>query len=60
MPCASRGYHVYREIWKPALGEHLQIGQKLGNVHDPFAIAIKVKSRGTLTNDEIVGHIYTS
>lgn len=57
MPCASRGYHVYREIWKPALGEHLQMSQELGNVHDPFAIAIKVKIRGRLTNDEIAGHI---
>ena len=36
--CASCGFHVYRDIWKPN-NEHEQ-----WNVYDPFAMAFKVKS----------------
>ena len=55
--CASRGFHVYREVWRPVLGEFLEMEQDYGNVHDPFSIAIKAVSRERLTNFEIVGHI---
>ena len=37
IPCASRGYHVYREIWTPRLGQSLKVEQEMNNVHDPFA-----------------------
>ena len=42
--CASRGFHVYREIWNPRIDEKLEIEQDYGNVEDPFAMAIKAKS----------------
>lgn len=55
--CASRGFHVYRELWKPKLGQKLQIDQEIGNIHDPFAISLGAKIVGKLTDNEIVGHI---
>ena len=38
--CASRGFHVYHELWKPKLGQKLQIDQEIDNIHDPFAISL--------------------
>ena len=56
--CASHGFHVYREVWGPVLGESLEMEQDYGNVHDPFSIAIKAVSRERLTNfEKLVGHI---
>ena len=57
IPCASRGYHVYREIWTPRLGQSLKVEQEINNVHDPFAISLETKIPGKLTDTEIVGHI---
>ena len=45
-----RGYHVYKEIWNPYIGEELFCARELTNLHDPFAIAV-VKS------DQTVGHV---
>ena len=55
--CASRGFHVYRELWKPKLGQNLQVKQEIGNLHDPFAISLGAKIPGKLTDFDIVGHI---
>lgn len=55
--CASRGFHAYRELWKPKLGQKLQIDQEVGNIHDPFAISLGAKIPGKLTDYEIIGHI---
>ena len=57
IPCASRGFHAYREIWRPKLGEKLVADQEINNVHDPFAISLETKVAGKLTESEIVGHI---
>ena len=57
IPCASRGFHKYREIWKPTLGQNLSVRQELSNVHDPFAISISAKIPGKLTKRDIIGHI---
>ena len=35
--CASRGYHVYRGLWKPKLNEKLEVGIDKDNVYDPYA-----------------------
>ena len=37
---AVRGYHVYRIVWLPHLGQHLKAGRELGNAEDHFAIAV--------------------
>ena len=55
--CASRGFHVYCELWKPKLGQKLQIDEEIGNIHDLFAISLGAKIVGKLTDNEIVGHI---
>ena len=55
--CASRGFHVYREIWNPRIGDKLEIEQDYGNVEDSFAIAIKAKPRSRIRFWETVGHI---
>ena len=45
-----RGFHVYKAVWTPVIGEELSTEQKHGNPEDAFAVVIK-KSRIT------VGHI---
>ena len=52
-----RGFHVYRNLWKPKLKQILQVEQELANVHDPFAISLGAKIPGKLTEFEVVGHI---
>ena len=45
-----RGYHVYRDVWHATMAEQLPCQREIGNVADPFAVAI-VKSGA------IVGHV---
>ena len=33
------GYHVFKEIWTPQLGEILVVSQETGNTHDRRAVA---------------------
>ena len=47
---AVRGYHVYKVVWKPAIGEKLQADQELDNEVDKFAVKV-------VKNNEIVGHL---
>ena len=37
---AVRGYHVYKVVWKPTIGEKLQADQELGNEADKFAVKV--------------------
>ena len=40
---AVRGYHIYKVVWKPTIGEKLQadhIDQELGNEADKFAVKV--------------------
>ena len=43
------GYHFYKVVWKPAIGEKLQADQGLDNDVDKFAMKV-------VKNNEIVGH----
>ena len=52
----SRGFHVYRDIWKPKLSQLLEVLHEQGNVHDPFATTFKVISVAMLTA-AVIGHI---
>ena len=45
-----RGYHVYRSVWTPVLGELLYTEQELGNPEDRYAVSV-------LKSSTIVGHI---
>ena len=35
-----RGYHVYRRMWIPVVGENLTAARESGNVHDKNAVAL--------------------
>ena len=37
---AVRGYHVYRRVWLPHIGQRLKAGRELGNAEDHFAITV--------------------
>ena len=36
-PCCIRGYHIYKEIWDAAIGEHLACERENSNNHDRYA-----------------------
>ena len=54
--CASCGFYVYREIWKPNSDQELQVKHEDGNIHDSFSMAFKLKTKETSTAI-FVGHI---
>ena len=45
-----RGFHVYKEVSEPNIGEELQCILDESNLHDPFAVAV-------IKNDKTVGHL---
>lgn len=51
-----RGFHVYRDIWKPSLNQVINFKQERNNLYDRFAVAGMTKLPGTLAAS-IVGHI---
>lgn len=55
--CASRGYHVYREIWRPKMGQSLIVHPEKNNLHDPYAMGLFAKIPGKITEETLVGHI---
>ena len=38
--CCIRGYHVYKEIWEPAIGEQLSCKREDSNTKDQYAVAV--------------------
>ncbi len=46
-----RGYHVYKDIWTPHIGEVLDCQAEPGNIHDLYAVVVKKPSGLT------VGHV---
>ena len=54
-PCLNlesvvRGHHVYKRVWKPAIGEQLKLIREECNEHDPRAVAI-------VKDERVVGHM---
>lgn len=45
-----RGYHQYKEIWEPTIGEILLLKTEEENTHDRFAVAVQREG-------VVVGHI---
>ena len=37
---AVRGYHVYKVVWKPTIGEKFQADQELGNEANKFNVKV--------------------
>ena len=42
-----QGFHIYKEVWTPFIGERLGCARKISNREDPFAVTMK---RGTKTS----------
>ena len=40
--CVIRGYHVYKEIWSPNIGENFVCFDKEEKVHDRKAVAVPI------------------
>ena len=45
-----RGHHVYKDVWRPVIGELLQIFDETNNRHDKHALAV-------FKEGIIVGHV---
>ena len=45
-----RGYHVYKDVWTPVIGEEMICQCELGNLRDPIVVSLV---KGTT----IVGHV---
>ena len=52
---AIRGHHVYKSMWPPFVGEHLEIERENSNAHHRFAIAV-IKVCPTRITPTIIGH----
>ena len=50
-----RGFHVYKEVWSPIVGEQLKCCYERNNCYDRYAIAATKRLRGCLANSA-VGH----
>ena len=42
---------MYKDIWKPAIGETLTCKLEFGNIHDPYAVSVVCGAA------DIIGHI---
>ena len=49
-----RGYHIYKAVWTPYIGETMPCSQELTNGHDPFAVKV---SQLHGEDERIVGHL---
>lgn len=56
-PCGLRGFHVYKDIWNPVLGEELCTIHESDNVYDRFAIAARKRLPGSPLIESTVGHL---
>ena len=52
---AIRGYHIYKSIWNPAIGDVLICKRESGNDNDRFAVAVILLE--AVSESMIVGHI---
>ena len=47
-----RGFHVYRFLWNPVLGEELICRREIGNAEDRYAVGVYITEENAL-----VGHL---
>ena len=45
-----RGFHIYKDVWEPIVGEELECKIEDNNEHDRHAVAV-------MKEDRVVGHI---
>ena len=46
------GHHVYKDIWKPVLGEELDVSMEPNNIKDKYAVAVYQKGKS-----DVIGHL---
>ena len=46
-----RGFHVYKDIWSPEIGDMIACQPEFGNIHDPYAVSV------VTSNGNTVGHV---
>ena len=49
-------FHVFKDIWKPVVGQQLYLENEENNRYDPYAAAVKGHCKGTLPGVQIIGH----
>lgn len=54
--CGLHGFYVYKEIWKPIVGELLRCPHEQNNIYDCYAVAANKRLQGHLA-DSIIGHL---
>ena len=42
------GYHIYKEVWAPAIGEKFVCGQEWGNDHDRHTVSVHEEGKNVL------------
>ena len=47
-----RGYHIYKREWVPFIGEELLCHREIGNISDPYAVAVLKPE-----SSQVVGHV---
>ena len=47
---------MYKSMWAPAFGETLACEVEFGNIHDPYAVAVRKPGIGE-SSFETVGHV---
>ena len=55
LKCSLHGFHVYKEVWSPIVGEQLKCCYERNNCYDCYAIAATKHLLGRLANST-VGH----
>ena len=50
------GFHVYKDVWRPVIGEELRCKREKDNPRYPYAVAV-TKSHTEVVGVEIVGHV---
>ena len=50
---AVKGFHVYRRVWLPHLGQRLSVESECGNAEDRFAITVREHSGTKTVKDDV-------
>ena len=51
-----RGFHIYKDVWRPVIGEELGCQREESNPRDPYAVTV-TKSHSGVVEEEVVGHV---
>ena len=55
--CASRGFHEYEIVWAARMRHRLSAFFEKSNVFDPYAMTLVRKTKATVTEIQVVGHL---